>query len=100
MQDFWRLTSVLIGLTGFTITGYLLLSKGENLLNTVVKAVLVFAVIYIVQNFLGEMLFSVTGAAPRVVVKTKAKPEPKPEAKPEAKREPKPEPAKAAEAKK
>jgi hypothetical protein len=86
MQDFWRLTSVLIGLTGFSITGYLLLTKGENLLNTVVKAVLVFAV----------MLFSVTGAAPRTVVKT----EPKPEAKPEAKHEPKPEPAKAAEAKK
>lgn len=96
MQDFWRLTSVLIGLTGFSITGYLLLTKGENLLNTVVKAVLVFAVIYIVQNFLGEMLFSVTGAAPRTVVKTKAKPEPKAE----PKREPKPEPAKAAEAKK
>jgi hypothetical protein len=96
MQDFWRLTSVLIGLTGFSITGYLLLTKGENLLNTVVKAVLVFAVIYVIQNFLGEMLFSVTGAAPRTVVKT----EPKPEAKPEAKHEPKPEPAKAAEAKK
>jgi len=92
MQDFWRLTSVLIGLTGFSITGYLLLTKGENLLNTVVKAVLVFAVIYVIQNFLGEMLFSVTGAAPRTVVKTKAKPE--------AKHEPKPEPAKAAEAKK
>ena len=96
MQDFWRLTSVLIGLTGFSITGYLLLTKGENLLNTVVKAVLVFAVMYIVQNFLGEMLFSVTGAAPRTVVKTEAKSQ----AKPEAKHEPKPEPAKAAEAKK
>jgi len=96
MQDFWRLTSVLIGLTGFSITGYLLLTKGENLLNTVVKAVLVFAVIYVVQNFLGEMLFSVTGAAPRTVVKTEAKSQ----AKPEAKHEPKPEPAKAAEAKK
>lgn len=97
MQDFWRLTSVLIGLTGFSITGYLLLTKGENLLNTVVKAVLVFAVIYVVQNFLGEMLFSVTGAAPRTVVKSEPK---KPEPKPEAKNEPKPETAKAAEAKK
>lgn len=61
MQGFCRLTSVIIALTGFAITGGLLLSMGESLPFIIIKAVAVFAVLFVVQNFLGGMLISVTG---------------------------------------
>lgn len=60
MQGFWKLTTVLIGLTGFTITGVVLLIKGDDLVDVVLKALAVFVVVYVVQNFLGGILFSVS----------------------------------------
>ena len=80
MQDFWRLTTLLIAFAGFAITGGVLLSKGESLPMVIVKSVAAFAVLYIVQNYLGEALASVVGASPRPTATheptVKAKPAP------------------------
>ena len=61
MQDFWRLTSLLIALIGFIITGGWLLTKGELLPMVIVKSVLAFAVLYVAQNYIGAILSSVIG---------------------------------------
>jgi hypothetical protein len=78
MQDFWRLTNLLIALVGFVITGGVLLSKGESIPMVIVKSVLAFAVLYVVQNYLGEILSSVVGGAPRPIVTPEPKGRPKP----------------------
>ena len=60
MQGFWKLVSVLIALAGFTATGVVLLMKGDGLADVVIKAISVFAVLYVVQQFLGGILISVS----------------------------------------
>ncbi len=63
MQGFWKLTTVVIALTGFLITGGLLLSKGEAVAEIIWKSIAVFAVLQIVGNFLGGILLSVVNSS-------------------------------------
>lgn len=82
MQDFWRLTSVLIALAGFAVTGGWLFMRGESIPLTIVKAVLAFAALYMVQGYLGGILMSATGATPVTHSKPAAKPKAEPKAEP------------------
>ena len=54
-------------LAGFLVTIVTLLVRGEDLLVCSVKAILVFIVLYLVQNFFGNILVSVVDSnSPRV----------------------------------
>lgn len=56
MRDFWRLISLFLGLGAFLITGIILLMEGESFHVAIVKAVLAFVSLFVVQNMLGEIL--------------------------------------------
>lgn len=68
MQGFWKLTSIIISLTGFLITGGYLLYIGEELPGVIIRSVSVFAILFIVQNVLGGILSAVTGFGQEVTV--------------------------------
>lgn len=75
MQGFWKLTSILISLMGFIITGVIMFLKGADLADMVFKAIMVFAALYAVQTFLGGILVSVANSRP-----TSAQPDENPRA--------------------
>lgn len=60
MHDFWKLISLFIGLGAFLITGVILLVQGESLQVAIVKAVVAFIALSVVQNMLGGILVAVT----------------------------------------
>ncbi|MDO8683925.1 MAG: hypothetical protein Q7N50_10645, partial [Armatimonadota bacterium] len=65
MQDFWRLMSILVCLSGFAVTGGLLLYRGESLTLAIIKAIGAFVGLYVVFKTLGDILMSATGFEPR-----------------------------------
>jgi membrane protein implicated in regulation of membrane protease activity len=69
MQEFWQLVSLLVCLAGFLITGGFLLLRGDSLLVAVIRAVISFAVLYVVQKVLGAILTGVTGSGSPTQVK-------------------------------
>ena len=68
MQGFWRLISILICLSGFLIAGGVSLVRGESFFIAVVKAVLAFTALHVVENVLGGILVAVTGSSPGAVI--------------------------------
>lgn len=56
MNKFWSLVSIYISLTGFFITGTILLIKGEDLFFAVAKSIVAFIVLHTIQNFFGVMI--------------------------------------------
>ena len=56
MKDFWRFVSLMVSLVGFLIVAGTLLAKGETLFNAALRAVLVFAGLWIVQGILCSLL--------------------------------------------
>lgn len=61
MNDLWRLISILLSLTGFAVTGGVLLVQGESLPVLIVKAILVFVVLYAAQSLMGAIYAAVIG---------------------------------------
>lgn len=62
MNKFWSLANVYISLTGFFITGIILLLKGEDLFFAVAKSIVAFIALYAVQSFFGVMLAAAAGS--------------------------------------
>lgn len=56
MKEFWQLVSILIALAGFLIVAGILLTRGECLLTTAFKSVLVFTALWAVQSVLRTLL--------------------------------------------
>jgi hypothetical protein len=62
MKDFWQLLSILTSLAGFLIVAGVLLVRGEDILIAAIRAVLVFAALWAVQNILRGLLSLTAGA--------------------------------------
>jgi hypothetical protein len=60
MHDFWKLISLFLGLGAFMLTGVILLIQGESLQVAVIKAIVAFVALFVVQNLLGGILVAVT----------------------------------------
>lgn len=56
VKEFWRLITCLVSLAGFVVVTASLLVSGENILWAVGRGVIVFLVLWVVQNLLGQIL--------------------------------------------
>lgn len=65
MKDFWRFVSLMVSLLGFLLVAGMLLAKGETLFDAAVRAVLVFAGLWIVLSFLCAILGLTLGTGNR-----------------------------------
>jgi hypothetical protein len=64
VKEFWRLITCLVSLAGFMVVTGSLLVRGDCLFWAVGRGVLVFLVLWVVQNLLGQLLGLVACAEP------------------------------------
>ena len=64
MSEFYKLIRFLVSMTGFVVVAAVLLARGDGLFTSAVRAVLVFAVLWIVQGLLQGVLSMVAGSSP------------------------------------
>lgn len=71
MQEFWRILSLLLCLTVFAVVGGLLLVTGESFPDSILRAAISFAVLYVVLNAFGTILNAVIGSSTQESQKSK-----------------------------